>query len=66
MTCGWFHWDVTSTLCLLPGVHTGVGGGGGGGGGKTWDIPLPPPPKNFHNQITLECSVHVLITLEWL
>ena len=43
-----------------------------GGGGRPGIFPPPPPPraisspKNFRNQITLECSVHVLITLEWL
>ena len=39
-----------------------MAGEGGGGGGRPGLSPLKLfPPKNF-----LECSVHVLITLEWL
>ena len=58
--------------CTLFQINIGQGfiqGGRGGGGGEK-DRGYPPKlfflPKNFHNRITLECSVHVLITLEWL
>ena len=46
---------LATCMCMYMYIRGSYRGGGG--------RPGISPPKNLHNQITLECSVHVLITL---